>query len=263
MKKHLFLATLLASFSAFADTPTLQNLTKSDAEKVSNEFAMNFSHTAVAAPETNGAWGIEVGLIGGQTPSPNLKRVINTNSPGDGDDFKNIYHAGLMARAHFPYEIFVEGTILPERDISDVKVSAQSLGLGWNAGSFFGLPLDVALGANISSSDVSYKQTMTTPFTAESKIAINSSTQVLWAGVSKTFWFFTPYAKIGKASSDSDIKSSFGSIFASGEQKMSVDSSGGYWAVGGNFEFFFFKFGVETSEQASVRRTSAKFSLDF
>ncbi len=268
MKKIILASALLASFSAFADTPQLQNLSKSQVEDVANEFAMNFSHTAVAAPETDGVWGIEVGLVAGRSASPELKKVVD-QAGEDGSDFKNVYHAGLMARAHFPYELFLEASVLPEREISDVTVMARSLGLGWNLGSFFHWPVDVAVGANVSSSEIEFKQrtTVVTPDDTESKIGVESKTRVLWVGVSKTFLFFTPYAKIGKASSDSDVKTSVaGNVFGqdiAGRDSVDVKSDGSYWALGANLEFFFFKLGIETSRQADVKRTSAKFSLDF
>lgn len=105
MKKIIAVLLSFAAFSAFAQSPELPELNKKDLEKVANEFAMNFSHTAVAAPETEDLWGIEVGVVGGQTGSPNLKRVLDENGE-DGSDFKNLYHAGLMARAHFPFDLF-------------------------------------------------------------------------------------------------------------------------------------------------------------
>jgi hypothetical protein len=266
MKKYLLAAALLSTSATFASTPEFSNLSNNDVEKVSNEFAMNFSHTAVAAPETTGAWGIEVGLIAGKTGSPQLKKVVDMAGE-DGSDFKSIYHAGLMARAHFPYEIFLEASLLPQREISDVSVNAKTLGLGWNFGSYFHLPLDLAIGANVSSSEVGFKQTTTVLTTDDTntKINVDSKTRVLYVAASKTFWFVTPYVKLGTAKSDSDVKINAANttILQSRGSKADVSSSGSYWVVGANLEFFFFKLGLETSAQAGVKRTSAKFSLDF
>lgn len=267
MKILLIAATLLASFAVSAQTPELQNLSKSQVEDVANEFAMNFSHTVVAAPETKGVWGVEVGVVAGQTDSPELKKVVS-QAGEDGSDFEKIYHAGVVARAHFPYELFLEASLLPEREISDVEVSARSLGVGWNFGSFFQLPLDVAIGASMSRSEIGFKQQTTQGgVPVETNISVDSDTSTYWVGVSKTFLFFTPYAKIGKANSESEVKTSVaGNVFGqdlSGQDKVDVKSDGNYWAVGANLEFAFFKIGVETSRQADVSRTSAKLALDF
>jgi hypothetical protein len=265
MKKLITGLFIMTAVTAHAENPKFENLSKDQVEKVANEFAMNFAHTVVNAPETNGIWGVEVGVMAGRTASPELKKVVDA-SGGDGKDFKNIYHAGLLARAHFPLDIFVEGSLLPEREISDVKVDAMSLGLGWNAGAFFGLPLDLAIGASISNSNVEFKQrtTVLTTDDTETKINVDSKTRNLWVGVSKTFLFVTPYLKVGKISSDSDVGTSIsGNVFANGSSEQNVGTDGSYLALGANLEFTIFKLGFEASKLAGVSRATAKFSLDF
>lgn len=265
MKQLLFALVALTSVSAFADTPQFDNLTKSDVEDVANEFAVNFSHTAVAAPETDGLWGVEVGLIGGRTSSPDLEDVVD-QSGGKGSDFNPIYHAGLLLRGHFPYDLFAEVTYLPSMDISDIEVHSKTLGLGWNAGAFFNLPLDLAIGFNYSDSEVSFNQSPTGSIPVESTISLKTKSQVYWAGVSKQFSFITPYLKAGVAStnSDVDVDASAGTIFTyTSSQSESVSSSGGYLAAGANLQLLFMKLGVEASQTIGVKRVSGKFSIDF
>ena len=262
MKKLLFPLLAALSMPAFADIE-FENLTKKQVEDVTTEFAVNFSHTAVAAPETDGVWGVEVGVVGGATGSPELKDTVN-DAGGDGKDFKTLYHAGLIARAHFPFDLFAEVNFLPEREISDVNVESKSMGVGWNVGAFLGLPLDVAVGVNASSSSIDFKQTIN-PLPNESTIAVDSKTRVLWVGVSKTFLFATPYAKIGTATQESDLKTSGGGTVLgySTDTKEEVSKSGGYLALGANLQLAFFKLGFEWGQTMEVRRASAKLSLDF
>jgi hypothetical protein len=263
MKKFLTLILVLGATGALAQTPNIDEISRSELEKIGKEFAVNFSHTAVAAPETNGIWGIEVGLIAGQTGSPGLKNVVDRNN-GDGDKFNNIYHAGLMARAHFPFELFVEASMLPEQELSSLKVSSQGFGLGWNAGSFFNLPLDLALGMNHSSSDTSFSQIIGANINAD--INIKGSAQTYWLGVSKTFAFITPYAKVGMASTKADVNvdAASGTIFNyTNSQKESVSASGSYAAVGANLQLILFRFGLEASQTVGVKRVSGKLSLAF
>lgn len=267
MKKLVTGLFLMTAFAAHAENPKFENLSKNDVEKVANEFAMNFAHTVVNAPETNGMWGVEVGVMAGRTSSPELKKVVD-NAGGDGDDFKNIYHAGLLARAHFPLDIFLEASVLPEREISDVKVAAKSLGLGWNAGAFFGLPLDLAIGVSASSSNVEFNQQTTVGATpTDTKIGVDSKTRNIWIGASKTFLFVTPYIKVGRIRSESDVDTTVaGNVFGqdiSGQDSVDVSTSGGYLALGANLEFTIFKLGFEASKLAGVSRATAKFSLDF
>jgi len=256
MKHFLSLALTFVSVSAFASGPQFDNLSKSEVEDVAREFSANFSHTGVSAPETDGLWGIEVGVLAGKSTSPDLKDVIDS-SGGKGSDFKNLYHAGVMARAHFPFDLFAEVTLLPERDFDDVTVKNSTFEIGWNAGGFFNLPLDLAIGLNRANSDISFKQT--TPVASE--ISLESKTTIAWVGVSKTFLFVTPYLKLGTVKAESDVKSTQPAVFADGNQ--TVDNSGGYLALGANLQFAFLKLGFEASQIMSVKRASAKLSFDF
>jgi hypothetical protein len=271
MKKLLCAGLLLSSFSALAAGPEFNDLSKKQLEDVGNEFAVNFSHTAVAAPETNGLWGIEVGLLAGQTGTPELKKAID-QAGEDGSDFKNLYTAGLMARAHFPFDLFVEMSALPKRDISDVEVSNTTLGVGWNVGRFVGLPLDVAFGANISSSDIEFSQVINNSSTGNtdvnSDMKLNAKSTVYWIGASKTFLFVTPYLKVGAASTKSDLDINASNPNATvfnftSTQKANVSSSGSYYALGANLQFLLFRFGIEASNTIGVKRVAGKFSIAF
>lgn len=267
MKKLITGLFLFTAFAAHAENPKLENLSKDQVEKVANEFAMNFAHTVVNAPETDGNWGIEVGFLAGRTSTPELKKVVDA-SGNDGSDFKNIYHAGLLARAHFPLDIFLEATVLPEREISDVSVAARSFGLGWNAGAYFGLPLDLAIGVSASSSNVEFNQQTSVAGTpTDTKIGVDSKTRNIWLGVSKTFLFVTPYVKFGQIRSESNVDTTVaGNVFGqdiSGQDSVDVETSGSYLALGANLEFTIFKLGFEASKLAGVSRATAKFSLDF
>lgn len=263
MKKYLVLGTLLLSTSVFSDTPQFDDLSKSDVENIAREFSGNFAHTGVSAPETDGAWGIEVGAFGGRASSPELADTID-DSGGKGSDFENLYHAGAMARAHFPFDLFAELTALPEKEIADVTVKNSTFELGWNAGAFFGLPLDLAVGLNWAKSEISFTQEPTPSIPAESKISLESKTRILWVGVGKTFGFVSPYLKLGTVKSESDVDSSLTGVFEDASKRsQSVENSGGYFAAGANLQFFFFKLGAEISQVMKVKKATAKISFDF
>lgn len=262
MKKTLLALSTLVSFSAIAaSAPTFNNLSKDDVKNVSKEFGANFAHTAVAAPETDGVWGLEVGVIAGQTGTPKFSDVVDA-SGGDGSDFKNVYHAGAMARVHLPFELFVEGTLLPSRDISDVNVKSSSFGIGWNVGGFFELPVDLAVGIDHGKGKVKFHQDLQ-GLSPEADISLETKTTNAWVGVSKTFWFFTPYAKAGVSKIKSDLDST-GQIFGfTAKQSESTNMNGGYFAVGANFQFLIFKFGIEGTQIQNAKKATAKFSFDF
>lgn len=258
MKKSLLPLSLLVSLSAYADGPQFSNLSKDDVEDVAREFGSNFTHTVLAAPETDGVWGVEVGVVAGQTASPEFKEVIE-KSGGDGQDFKNIYHAGAIARVHFPFDLFAELNILPEQEFSDVTVKNRSFGFGWNAGGFFSWPVDVAIGVGRANSEVTFTQT--TPIPA--RITLETQTTNVWVGASKTFWFFTPYIKLGSSRIEGDLSATGSILGYTASTKEDVVLSGRYLALGANFQFSFLKLGVEHTRTQDTRRLSAKLSLDF
>lgn len=263
MKKFILPLALLISLPAFSQVQ-ISDLSKDDVEDVTNEFGGNFAHTVVAAPETNGMWGIEVGVVAGQTKSPNFSDVVDA-SGGDGKDFENAFHAGAFARAHFPYDLFAEVSFLPEQEFDDVKVKSHSFSVGWNAGAFFSLPLDLAVGIDRGNGEVNFHQdedlSTTTP---EADIKFETTTTVMWVGVSKEFWFVTPYAKVGTSKIEGELNAAAGVLgYNLGKASDSVDLSGTFMAVGANFELGILKLGVEASQIIDTRRASAKLSLDF
>jgi hypothetical protein len=259
MKKLFVALSLFASMSAQAASLQFSNLSKEDIKDITREFGANFSHTVVAAPETDGAWGVEVGLVAGRTATPDLEKIVE-RSGGDGSDFENLFHAGLIGRVHLPFEIFAELSLLPEQDFDDVAVKNNSFGLGWNAGGFFGLPVDVAVGFGRANGEISFTQTSPTPST----ITLETTTTNYWVGVSKTFVFFTPYLKVGATSIEGDL-SATASIFGfTTSTKQHVDSmSGNFLTAGANFQLGFLKLGVEAAQVADVKRVSGKLSFDF
>jgi hypothetical protein len=260
MKKFLVPFALLVSFSAFSQVQ-IDNLTKDDVKDVTAEFGGNFAHTAVAAPETDGAWGVEVGLVGGKTKSPNFSDVVDA-AGGKGDDFKSIYHAGIMGRVHFPMDFFAEFTTLPEQEFDDVKIKSTTFGVGWNVGGFLNLPLDVAIGLDQGRGEVKFHQDQDGS-TPEADIKFKTKTTVYWVGVSKSFWIVTPYAKIGSARIEGDLDATASIFTYTGKQSESVTLTGGYYAVGANFQLAFIKLGIEGSQVQDTRRFSGKLSFDF
>ena len=258
MKKSLALCLSVFSLSTFASGPQFSNITKEDVKNITREFGTNFSHTVVGAPETNGLWGIEVGIVAGQTDSKKFSQIVD-RSGGDGKDFKSVYHAGVFARAHLPFEFFAEGSMLPEQKISDVKIKSHSLGLGWNLGNFFNFPLDLTLGADYSKGELSFNQTA--PIVTN--IDLETTTKNYWVGVSRRFLFVTPYIKFGSSSVDGALKADASVFQFSSSQKEKASVSGSFLAYGANFEFLGIRLGVEGTSMHNTQRFSGKLSYSF
>lgn len=261
MKKTLFVFALLTSFSSYSNDVQLNNITQDDIEKFTTEFGVNFSHTAVAAPETDGVWGLEIGIVGGSTEAPSFSKAVN-ESGGKGSDLKNLFNAGAMARVHLPFEIFVEATLLPEQKVSDVKLKSNTYAVGWNFGRSLGLPFDLAAGYNYGSGELNFKQDATDDVPA-AEVKLDAQTSVYWVGLSKSIFIFTPYVKVGTSTIKGDLDASADIFGFSSETKHSTNNSGSYFAAGLNLELLLLKFGLETSQTNDIRRVSGKITLDF
>jgi len=257
MKKFIPLAFSFLSLSALAGGPQFSGLTKSDVENVAREFSANFAHTGVSAPETDGLWGVEIGVLAGSTATPDLADVVES-SGGSASDVENLYHAGAMARVHIPFDIFAEVNLLPEQELTDITVKNTSYEVGWNAGRFFGLPLDLAFGYNMAKSDFTFDQT-----TPVSTVDLSSQTRIMWVGLSKSILIFTPYVKVGSVSAETDLEATGDVLGYNLTEKDSVTNSGSYLALGANIQLAFLKLGAEYSRIMDVSRSSAKLSFDF
>jgi hypothetical protein len=269
--RFLIMMMVLCSFNLYAQTPEIDDLSKGDLKDIATEFSANFAHTTVSAPHTKGIFGFEVGLIAGLTNTSKLADLVKEQG-GESDDFKRMPHAGLMARVHIPMQFFVEATMLPKFEVSDVEVSNMSLGGGWNMGRFLNWPLDVSFAVEMSKSELGYEQVINNTSTGNTDvnadISFKSSTTTYWVGFSKRFIFVTPYLKVGGAKMDSDIEidtaGGTGTIFAfSTGQSASADNTGGYFAVGANIHLLFMNLGFEASKIMDIGRATGKLSFEF
>jgi len=269
MKKgFLAVSLLLSSLTVYGDA-RFEELSKKDVEDVTKEFATNFTHTISSAPSTNGLWGIEFGLTADTMGSPKLKDAVNA-SGGDGKDFETLYSGGGYLRVHVPFELFFESSILPSTKISEVEVDNFTFGVGWNAGSFFNLPFDLALGYDVSNGEISFTQEVTdsvTSATGTSKIKLESRTQKAWVGASKKLLFFTPYAKVGVINMNSELAASanvnFDIFNYSSAQKETVKKSSTYWAAGVQADLSVLSIGVEAMSALGNTRYAAKLGFSF
>lgn len=267
MKKHLIVLSLLLSSFAHASDIKLEQLSKKDVKDVSKEFATNFTHSIATAPSTNGLWGVEFGLTASTMSSPKLGKVVD-NSGGEGKDFETLYNGGGFLRFHVPFELFFETSVLPKSKIADVKFNNTTFAVGWNAGRFFNLPLDLTAGYDVANGEVSFSQTLSVMgVPANSDISLESATQKAWLGISKKLLFFTPYAKVGVINMKSTLKatgSAASEVFNyTSSQKETVKESSTYWAAGLQVDFTILSVGLEAMSALDNTRYAAKFGFSF
>jgi hypothetical protein len=260
MKKLFIFISLFSSLSVFSKNIQLRDLTKEDAEDVTKEFAATFIHTAVAAPETDEGWGLEIGLMAGLSNSPKLSEIVD-DSGGKGDKFKQIPNAGLMGRIHIPMNLFFEVSLVPTQKTKELSYKSSSFAVGWNIGRSIGLPFDLAVGYENGQGDIEFnqKQKDTNP---AMDVKFNAKTSSYWVGLSKTLWLITPYLKVGASTLDREIEGEASIFIYSTKTNESFNTSGSYMVGGVNLEFGLFKFGAEVSNIQGVNRYAGKFSFD-
>lgn len=249
---------LLFPFLASSAGPQFDSLSKQDVKDIVREFGTNFSHTVVAAPETDGRWGLEFGLIAGATSSPDLQKIIK-NSGGNQHDFNNLYHVGMMGRLHVPFNFFIEASILPDQDMEDVSIGSSTFGGGWNLGRTIGLPFDLTGGAGYGKGEISFSQTSP----VASKNRIETTSKQYWVGLSKNLWILTPFVKVGTSQIDGELSSTASILDYNSSLNEEASLSGSFLVFGAILKLGPLRIGIEQSQIQDTKRFSAKMSAGF
>ncbi len=196
-----------------AGSPELNNIDRADLDNVVKEFSANFTHTTVSPAKSLGrVWGFEVGVLAGITKTPKLEALVHEVSPST--DIGEVPHGGLLGMVTFPYGITGEVTLVPETTASGVTVENKSAGVKWTVTDVFPLPtvvdiLSAAVRFHISTSDLSYKQTIRNSSTGnipvDATILFDSTVWGLNTTISADVLIFEPYVGFGFAKSSTDV----------------------------------------------------------
>ena len=77
MKKFIGSLFLLTALQAFA-APSFTGITASDFDSITKEFSANFTHSSILGASKMGTvLGVQVGLIAGQTGTPNTDAIVH------------------------------------------------------------------------------------------------------------------------------------------------------------------------------------------
>ncbi len=261
MKQLLLLSLCLIFPLSLWASPTLQDLSKSDVDKVAKEFSANFVHTTLTPTGTLGLiFGVEAGLMGGITKTPEIDKI--SKSIDDSTDANSIPHAGIILGASIPFGLAAEMSMIPKIEADDSSLKNTSFAVKWNFGQFFSWPIDVAFRFHLGKSEFSYKDEVSGIST---EVSYESSSTGFHFMVGKKILMFEPYAGLGWVKTDTDITLTNGvSIFDfTTSSSYNSENSGAHFLVGANLNLFIFKLGAEYSNVMGVSRTSGKLSLYF
>ena len=256
----IFTAQVL-SFSAHGNGFSFQNLSDQDFKKVVQDMSANFVHTSVSGASPLGdIFGFELGLVGGQTSTPELDRYAKEVDPSVSAN--NVPHAEIIGIITVPFAITAEIGLIPKVGQDDFKFSAYHLAAKWTPSElFFDLPVSTALKVQYSQVNVDIKDTINnipTTFGYESSILGVS------AIVSKNLAIFEPYLGFGYMMADGkmDVTGS-PTVFSGARMSASSEPASSMFMVGTEVKLLVVKLGVEYMNVFDTSRFTGKVSFYF
>jgi hypothetical protein len=248
-----FLLSLAISFTAAAQ----------DFKKLVGDFSANSLHTSVSGAGTLGdIFGVEVGLIGGLTNTPELDKLVKEASPGN--KAEQLPHAELIAMVSVPLGFTIEAGFVPKVGNDDFKYQNLSLAAKWTPTTlFFELPLDLAIKAHMTKTEVEAQSVVSSVNTT---YKFENNLVGLTAFASKDFIFAAPYIGFGMVKAEGDLTANGAAVFdpsytASASASEKDDST--LLLVGSEFKLLVLKLGVEYARMFDTDRYTAKFSFYF
>lgn len=254
--------TMVGLGSSFAKADfKLENLNKSQFEKVMEDFGTVLSHTSVSPASTWGnPVGFQVGLITGYGSTKDTSELTGM--------FRYTPMAALFGALSFPYGLGFETNIFPSLKFAKVKFSNYSFAGKWTFTdvAFQEAPLDMAIRLAGNFSAVDFSQTTNG---APMDIAFDGRSLSLDLMGSKQFGVFEPFAGIGwfHGSGELTVNSNvnltvFQSNFTTGK---SADHSYDAFKffLGSQFNLGAFRPGLEYSNVGEHSRYSLKLAFGF
>jgi hypothetical protein len=254
------LAVQVLTFSAHGEGFSFQNLSDEDFKKVVQDMSANFVHTSVSGASPLGdIFGFELGIVGGQTSTPELDKYAKEVDPSVSAD--KVPHGEIIGIITVPLAITAEIGLIPKVGQDDFKFSSYHLAAKWTPSElFFELPVSIATKVQYSQVNVEIKDTINTiPTTFD----YDSSILGVSAIVSKNLAVFEPYVGFGymKADGKMDVTGST-TVFTGGSSATSKPSSS-MFMVGTEVKLLVVKLGVEYMNVFDTSRFTGKVSFYF
>ncbi len=256
--------TLAWGSGVWAQDLPLQSIDSNDFGKIIEELSANFNHTSVSGAGTLGRiFGFEVGVVGGVTKTPELQKLAReTDSSASADQLPHGEFLGVLT---VPLGITAEVGLIPKVGSDDFKFNTFSVaGKFTPTEIFLDLPLDLAIKAHVTKTNLEFKQTISTvPTTFEYENTIMGLT--LFA--SKNFVLLEPYVGLGYLKAKGELSATgsttvFDSTYTSGTSASESKSSTAFY-LGSELKLLFFKLGLEYGHLFGTSSYTGKLSFFF
>lgn len=255
---------LMFNISAFAEGFAFQNLNQGDLKNVIKDISANFNHTSVSGASPLGdIFGIEIGVVGGLTKSPELDKYAKAADPNS-KDIDQIPHAALLGVISVPLAFTFEMGLIPKVGGEDFKFSSYSLAAKWTPSElFFDWPVALAAKVHFSKTDLNVKDTVNN---VKTDMDFKDNMMGATVLVSKSFAVFEPYFGLGIVNADAELSGSGTAVFNpaytasnSASEKVSTTT----WMVGAEAKLLVVRFGLEYANLFDTSRITGKFSFYF
>lgn len=270
-KLPIFILSFILSIcsGAHADTPTFDNLTDEDFDKISKEFSANSTlHSVMGAGSLGSIFGFQVGLTGGITKTPETDAIVKRSAPSS--SVQAFPHAALLAAVTIPFGLTAEATFIPQINSSGFEYNQYAGALKWtmtdNILSI--LPLNIAVRGFLSKTTMSFSQVINNSSTGNQNVDATVKYDGTVTGLQllaspKLIPIIEPYVGVGVLSGNSKLSSSIGSVFASGSTSKEVSPTSTQFLLGADIRLLLIGAGVEYSRAFGTESYTMKFSLGF
>ena len=263
MFRALLASLLCVPTLCWAQSLSFTNVTEDDLQNISKEMSGNFMHHSVQGAAPLGkVFGFELGLVGGQQPSPKINDIVKRSG---GSGLSNLYHAGILGAVSVPFGFTGEVMMIPKLSSNDADFQMTSLALKINLNSALWtfLPFNLALRGITSDAKFSFRQTSgATSINVENQTKV-SGLQIL---VSPMLPLIEPYAGVGLLSGKNTLNATGGAIFdpayttsTSSDKTNSTTQT----IMGINANLLLFRLGAEYSNAFGNNSVTAKLGFGF
>ncbi|MES2962362.1 MAG: DUF6588 family protein [Bdellovibrionota bacterium] len=269
-RASFFALVFFFAIGAHAQSPALPTLSQSDFNNVIRELAANSLFNSVTPASSLGAlFGVEVGLTGGVTNTPEINRLVNTQIPNTKADY--FPHASLLAAVTFPIAVTAEVLYVPQVSSQSVKYDAVGAALKWTpTDGLLVWPLNMSVRGFLTKTKVSFNQIINNASTANQDV----NTTVTYDGEVKGLQLLVspkvipvlePYAGIGQyyASGKMDVSGTAQLFNFSSAQSASSSPTTTAYLLGLDVRLLVLAFGVQYERAFDTSVYTGRLSLRF
>lgn len=269
-RASLFAFTLTFTLGAHAQTPALPTLSQSEFDHVIRELAANSLFNSVTPASSLGAlFGVEVGVTGGVTHTPEINRLVNTQVPNTKADY--FPHASLLAAVTFPIAVTAEVLYVPQVSAQGVKYDSVGGALKWTpTDGVLVWPLNMSVRGFLTKTKVSFNQIINNASTSfqdvDTNVTYDGEVKGLQLLVSpKVIPVLEPYAGIGQyyASGNMNVSGSARLFNFNSAQSASSSPTTTAYLLGLDVRLLILSFGLQYERAFDTAVYTGRLSLRF